>query len=173
MSTNPTVGYNLPLNCVPVEWTNLRRLFVNMLLVALLVHAHVPSLLKAHFLCLLQQPSLFLSALLLQLTHSGGLLHFHLFRGQCSLQTCYLGVREGRKKEGGCSCSLLLQPPTYKCRKVTSTQEKSGILFLSIKVHGDMEESRGGCHQGRLMNGSHVRNRGAQIEESGVFSLAV
>ena len=28
-------------------------------------------------------------------------------------------------------------------------------------------------HQGRLMNGSHVRNRGAQIEESGIFSLAV
>ena len=28
-------------------------------------------------------------------------------------------------------------------------------------------------HQGRLMNGSHVRNRGAQIEGSGIFSLAV
>ena len=27
--------------------------------------------------------------------------------------------------------------------------------------------------QGRLMNGSHVRNRGAQIEGSGIFSLAV
>ena len=28
-------------------------------------------------------------------------------------------------------------------------------------------------HQGRLMNGSHVKNRGSQIEESGIFSVAV
>ena len=46
-------------------------------------------------------------------------------------------------------------------------------------VHVLLEVARGGWprltfgHQGHLMNGSHVRNRGAQIEESGVFSLAV
>ena len=41
-----------------------------------------------------------------------------------------------------------------------------------------MSHGRGGWprltfgHHGHLMNGSHVRNRGTQIEESGIFSAA-
>lgn len=81
--------------CNSVERTNLGWLFINMLLIALLVHGHLLSLLTLHLLCLLH-PNLLLHSLLLQLTHNRWILPFHLFRGQCSLQTCYL---EGRERE--------------------------------------------------------------------------
>ena len=69
--------------------------------------------------------------------------------------------------------------PSYIHKKIASQRPQTSCCMPSCSLYRGTTVPRGGWprltfgHQGRLMNGSHVRNRGAQIEESGIFSLAV